>query len=92
MKLKKLNYFIAFPEGKIEISGFAIDSGLPVRICVHKSCGVWICDHYDTGRRYGHFHSTKKDAVRGAVDDMMQALFDGTYANSIKRVNGELLK
>ena len=88
MRLKKLKYRVRFKGlGSLEVSGFAIDSGLPVRICVHEAGGVWICDHYDSGRRYGCFHSTRKDAVRSAVDDMKQALDDGTYAKAIRRIN-----
>lgn len=85
MRTKEIRYFISLQGiGPLPVWGFAIDSGLPVRICVHEaSKNVWACDHYDTGKRFGEFQYTKKDAIRHAVYEMRVQIENGNFARAM---------
>lgn len=86
VKIKKLRYKIAgaYPGGWKYVDGYAIDSGLPVRICVHKeSNGLWGADHYDTGLRFGYRSETRTEAIEYGIRQMMDAISSGRYFKAL---------
>lgn len=91
MKTIGMFYNTQFAGMTVTVYGFAIDSGLPVRVCVHKvDKGVWVCDHYDSGRRFGESQRTKRAAVRHAVYEMRRRIESGAYAQAVHELNNQV--
>ena len=85
-KVKRMQYKINDRiSGFRYVDGYAIDSGLPVRICVRRHNNrKWKCDHYDSGYWFGAYQPTMKKAAEYAVERMWRAIEDGTLARAIK--------
>ena len=80
-------HWVSFDPPYCVVKGYAIDSDLPVRICVHRGYGrVWVCDHYDTGYRFGKFHDTKAAAIKAGIQTMKDALANGDYERALRKV------
>jgi hypothetical protein len=85
-KTKRIQYKITdrYTEWRY-VDGYAIDSGLPVRVCVHRAPNnLWACDHYDSGLWFGAYHKTMRDAIEYAVPRMKIAIESGELARAIK--------
>lgn len=88
MKLHPMDYWIDDRFiGKAKVSGFAINSGLPVRICIHlNKAGYWVADHFDSGFRYGDSMdaatNTLEEAAYYATSRMEAALWSGQFVTT----------
>jgi hypothetical protein len=84
-KTKRMQYKIDDRvDGFRYVDGYAIDSGLPVRVCVHRVGRRWKCDHFDSGFAFGPSQNTMREAVRFAVARMRHAIESGEFDISIK--------
>jgi hypothetical protein len=84
-KTKPITYKIATLCGHEFVNGYAIDSGLPVRICVHRiNDHTWVCDHYDSGYWFGSRTTTMEEAVKFGVARMRKAIKSGELDRAIK--------
>jgi hypothetical protein len=92
-RLKKLRYkihdrFIGF----MEVDGFAIDSDIPVRLCVHQTdSGFWKCDHFDSGGGIAFTEPTRDQAVKHGIEYVRKGIEDGRYAEAVAAWNKEMI-
>lgn len=94
MKTKKFRYKIEniYNVDRCEVvTGFAVDFP-DVRFCVRPLGGdLWKIDHYDTGKGFGPYCTSKKQAIERGVDVLKMNLASGKYAEVIEAVNrGEI--
>lgn len=84
MKLKKIKYKIALFRDTKEVTGYAIDCDLPVRLCVRNIGGEWRIDHYDTGYFIGGLCDTREKAIANGIEVVRRNIESGVYADMIR--------
>lgn len=90
MNLIQLQYKIDCRYASRMVWGYAIDSGLPVRLTVRQmSGGQWTVDHYDTGRSVGTAAKTRDEAILRGVELVRASIANGDYRKAILQVNRE---
>ena len=97
--LKSLDYNLSiFKDGNaqvIPVSGFAVDFGLPVKICIRHECDVWYADEFETGfsiRERG-FPSRDLHEVLPEIEEILvQKLVDGYYEKQIAKAKELLIE
>jgi hypothetical protein len=97
--LKSLDYNVSiFKDGKAkkqQVSGFAVDFGLPVKICIRHECDAWYADEFETGfsiRERG-FPSRDLHEVLPEIEEiLMQKLVDGYYEKQIAKAKELLIE
>ena len=87
MRLRKIKYKIASVCGPLEVEGYAIESNLPVRLCVRLEGYFWRIDHYDTGYFIGKLCDTRQQAIAHGIEVVGRNLQSGKYAKSIQAYN-----
>lgn len=88
-RVKKLEYAINDRLlGSRIVTGYAIDSGLPVRIAMHKGrFEEWIFDHWDSGFCFSHpVWATRKAAAEHAVRMMREAIDSGKLEKCLRNL------
>lgn len=71
-------------DGSRTVYGYAVRSDVPVRFCVREiDEDTWVCDHYDTGARFGNFYWTKEEAADMGEIQLIRAIDSGLLDKSI---------
>lgn len=97
--LKSLDYNLSiFKDGKAHVkpvSGFAVDFGLPVKICIRHECDAWYADEFETGfsiRERG-FPSRDLHEVLPEIEEiLMQKLANDSYVTAIAKAKTLLIE
>lgn len=87
MNLKQIKYKIALLSGSREVTGYAIDCDLPVRLCVRIENFLWRVDHYDTGYFIGPLFNSRQEAIERGFDIVRRNIESGKYAQLIRAYN-----
>lgn len=92
MEIAGISYWIHDKSiGKRRVTGCAIDSGLPVRICVRlNELGDWVCEHFDSGYRFGNILPSESFLINEVVDyavrSMGDAIATGAFVKACEKV------
>lgn len=78
MEIAGISYWIHdYVVGKRMVSGWAIDSRLPVRVCVRlNELGDWVCEHFDSGCRFGNILPSEWFLFSEVVDYAVRTMED----------------
>ncbi|MCR4305073.1 MAG: hypothetical protein NUV63_12775 [Gallionella sp.] len=88
MKLVPINYFIDHHGGSRPVSGLAIETNLPVRMCLRREWSSWRCDHYDTGYGMNYMGAvdselSAEEAAKKYIDYLRKNINSGQYARAL---------
>lgn len=89
MKFKPLTYRIANYIYKDHwhaktVTGFAVDCGLPVMLCVREDVLGWTCDEYTTGFSICAYGMTKESAAQNAVRVIKKNMKTGKWESALR--------
>ncbi len=92
MEIAGISYWIHdYVVGKRMVSGWAIDSRLPVRICIRlNELGDWVCEHFDSGYRFGNILPSESFLISEVVDyairTMGDAIATGAFVKACEKI------
>ena len=90
MKKYEFRYNIATESGAKKVTGYAIDSDLPIRYCIRQSHQMWVADHYDSGYAIPGRWESFPDAVVATEAILRRNIESGTWAKLMDSIGEPL--